>query len=243
MIYGILPMAGKGSRIQPIGFSKELYPIVYKGKHFAISEYTITSMLTAGVDEIKLVVNPDKMDIAKYYSQFTNNLISIYFYESPSLPESCLYPIQSLNDDDICLFGLPDTLFSPKNSYLKIKQELVKGADICLGLFQVEDGSKYDSVKLDRNGIVREIVVKQNPPLSNWIWGIWGANVKTLKILKNTIMNQHGPGEKLLGRGMNELAKISGITFKGVQLSNQYFDIGSMESIIKANDVVEKFTL
>jgi UTP-glucose-1-phosphate uridylyltransferase len=29
-IIGVLPMAGYGKRIQPIGFSKELYPIPYK---------------------------------------------------------------------------------------------------------------------------------------------------------------------------------------------------------------------
>lgn len=241
--YGILPMAGKGVRLQPIGFSKELYPIVYNNKHYAISEYSVKSMDKAKVDEIKLIINPEKLDIAKYYSKYRNGLISMYFYDSPSLPESCLYPIGGLNDDDICLFGLPDTLFAPNNSYALLKKELLSGVNICLGLFKVKDASKYDSVSLVGKKVTR-VLVKKTPPLSPWIWGIWGADVMTLKKLKTIIDQQKTKtGEKLLGEGMNELAMDKSIKFSGVRLSDKYFDIGSMDAIVQISNIMKDFRM
>src|SRR3989344_5339456 len=241
-IIGILPMAGKGSRLQPIGFSKELYPVIYKQKHFAISEFSVLAMSNAGADEIKLVINPEKSDIARYYAQ-KDYKTCMYFYNSPSLPESCLFPIDRLHDDDICLFGLPDTLFSPLDGYEKIRIKIENGADLCLGLFEVPDGSKYDSVLVDDENNVLSVSVKQVPPLSNFIWGIWGGKVKTLKELKKAINSQSTKGEKLLGVGFHKLAQSKKINFKAVQIGNTYFDIGTMEAVVMANQVVKNFKI
>ncbi len=240
--YGILPMAGKGSRLQPIAFSKELYPVAYKNRHYAISEFSIRALQHAKVDEIKLVIHPEKIDIVKKYATYNAN-ISMVFYNSPSLPESCLYPISNLNDNDICLFGLPDTIFSPLASFVRLKRQLLHGADICLGVFKVPDGSRYDSVRIDQAGRVRGVLVKKSPPLSNWIWGIWGANVATLKKLKKHIMSQKTRGDRLLGVGFNVLAKEGKVNFKAVKLSSNYFDVGTMDAVIKVNSVINNFKL
>lgn len=241
-IFGILPMAGKGSRLQPIAFSKELYPVSFTGRHFTISEFNIRAMNRAKVDEIKLVVHPTKQDISKYYSSGSYP-VSIYYYASKSLPESCLFPINGLHDEDICLFGLPDTLFSPSDSYIKLKTELLNGVDLCLGLFKVIDGSKYDSVKWNKyTNEIEGVCVKSSPPLSNWIWGIWGANVKTLKLLKKKILTQKtGRKERLLGVGFDSLAKDGEIKTKAIQLGSQYFDIGTMDAVVKIQDVIKNF--
>lgn len=243
-VFGILPMAGKGSRIQPIAFSKELYPVSFGSKHFAISEFTIRSMARAHVHEIKLVVHPNKLDIANYYAH-TKYPVSVYFYASKSLPESCLFPINGLRDDDICLFGLPDTLFTPLDAFAKIKKDLLSGVDLSLGIFQVEDGSKYDSVKWNEiSGKLEGVLVKTNPPLSNWIWGIWGANVKTLKLLRKIISTQKtGRKERLLGVGFDKLSKDRSVITKVCKLSNQYFDIGTMDAVVKINEVIKNFEL
>ena len=147
-----------------------------------------------------------------------------------------------MHDDDTCLFGLPDTIFSPATAYVQVLNQLQKGADICLGLFEVEDASKYDSVERDQHNNVTGVLVKQFPPLSNWIWGIWGANVKTLKLLRNEI-NKQEQSEKLLGVGMNQLSKNKLIDFKAIEISRNYFDIGTMEAVIKANEVINNFEL
>lgn len=233
-------MAGKGIRLQPIGFSKELYPIVYNNRHYAISDFSIRAMERAGVDEIKLVVNPDKLDIAKYYSNYHKKL-SIYFYSSRSLPESCLYPIESMHDEDICLFGLPDTLFAPSTGYQKVVDSLKdQRIGVCLGLFQVPDASKYDSVKFNKNMQVLEVRVKKSPPCSEYIWGIWGARVWALKKLKKEINSQKRQGERLLGVGFNKIAKNKHVKVICNIVGKDYFDIGTIDAVIKTNTLSGK---
>src|SRR5215211_7947506 len=72
-MWGIIPAAGIGSRIQPLAFSKELLPI---GSRFdgtverprAVSEYLIDRMVRGGATKICFVIAPGKSDILQYFS-------------------------------------------------------------------------------------------------------------------------------------------------------------------------------
>src|ERR1700755_2983306 len=71
-MWGIIPAAGNGTRIQPLAFSKELLPIgsCFDGateRPRGVSEYLIERMLSAGTDKICFVISPWKSDILKYY--------------------------------------------------------------------------------------------------------------------------------------------------------------------------------
>ena len=71
-MWGIVPAAGIGSRIQPLAFSKELLPVGSRidgqtERPRAVSEYIIERMLIAGVDKICFVIAPGKSDILEYY--------------------------------------------------------------------------------------------------------------------------------------------------------------------------------
>jgi UTP-glucose-1-phosphate uridylyltransferase len=65
MMWGIVPAAGNGTRIQPLAFSKELLPVgsrVESGveRPRAVSEYLVERMLRAGADRICFVISPAK---------------------------------------------------------------------------------------------------------------------------------------------------------------------------------------
>ncbi len=71
-MWGIVPAAGRGSRIQPLAFSKELLPVgsrVTGGveRPCAVSEYLVERMIAAGADKIGFVIAPGKSDILEYY--------------------------------------------------------------------------------------------------------------------------------------------------------------------------------
>ncbi|RUY83285.1 nucleotidyltransferase family protein, partial [Mesorhizobium sp. M7A.F.Ca.CA.001.08.2.1] len=70
---GIVPAAGRGSRIQPLGFSKELLPVGSRidgqtERPCAVSEYLVRRMVRAGVDKICFIIGSGKSDILEYYA-------------------------------------------------------------------------------------------------------------------------------------------------------------------------------
>src|SRR3954469_9598920 len=71
-MWGIIPAAGSGTRIQPLAFSKELLPVGSRldgavERPRAVSEYLIDRMLLAGADKLCFVISPGKSDILEYY--------------------------------------------------------------------------------------------------------------------------------------------------------------------------------
>src|SRR5436309_1313261 len=71
-MWGIIPAAGVGSRIQPLAFSKELLPVGARMENGterprAVCEYLIERMLIAGADKICFVISPGKSDILEYF--------------------------------------------------------------------------------------------------------------------------------------------------------------------------------
>ena len=71
-MWGIIPAAGIGSRIQPLAFSKELLPVGTRleggvERPRAVSEHLIERMIAAGVDKLCFVIAPGKSDIVNYY--------------------------------------------------------------------------------------------------------------------------------------------------------------------------------
>ena len=71
-MWGIMPAAGRGSRIQPLAFSKELLPVGSRvdgdtERPCAVSEYLVERMIAGGADKICFVIGPGKSDILGYY--------------------------------------------------------------------------------------------------------------------------------------------------------------------------------
>src|ERR671934_2726284 len=71
-MWGIVPAAGRGSRIQPLAFSKELLPVGSRSdkgvdRPCAVSEYLIERLILGGADKICFVISPGKSDILEYF--------------------------------------------------------------------------------------------------------------------------------------------------------------------------------
>ena len=71
-MWGIVPAAGQGSRMQPLAFSKELLPVGSRrdgnrDRPRAVSEYLVERLVLGGADKICFVISPGKSDILGYY--------------------------------------------------------------------------------------------------------------------------------------------------------------------------------
>jgi len=75
-MWGVIPAAGIGSRIQPLAFSKELLPVGSRPdgqseRPRAVSEYLVERMLRAGANKLCFVISPGKSDIVEYFGIFS----------------------------------------------------------------------------------------------------------------------------------------------------------------------------
>src|SRR5207253_9124897 len=82
---GIVPAAGIGQRIQPLGYSKELLPVgsrVINGveRPKAVSEYLVERMIAAGAEQICMVISAEKSDIVRYFAEreYSSQIFSAY---------------------------------------------------------------------------------------------------------------------------------------------------------------------
>src|ERR687885_110545 len=71
-MWGIIPAAGQGSRMQPLAFSKELLPVGSRAegdreRPRAVSEYLVERLVLGGATRICFVISPGKSDILEYY--------------------------------------------------------------------------------------------------------------------------------------------------------------------------------
>ena len=234
MIYGTIPAEGIGARLQPLGFSKELAVVGEK----AVIEFLLERMVLAGINKIFIVIDPDKLDIPKYLSTkspYKDKLIFI-INTKHSLVDDMFAPARFLNEKDTLYFGLPDTIWYPKDGFSVLKNH--KGS-VVLGLFYSEHPENFGSVSLGKNNQIIKIEDKVPSPKSNWIWGIGKVSVKSIKIMLDMLPESDNPDERLLNPALDlykDKYPCQGIKFN----DSSYYDIGQKADYKKANEFIEK---
>lgn len=177
-MWGIIPAAGVGSRIQPLAFSKELLPVgsrrdergVERPK--AVSEYLVERMLKGGATRICFVISPGKSDIVEYFGARAvthDGSASVCYVVQPKPSGLCDAIFQArplIRDDEPVLVGLPDTVWFPDDGYSALGDD-----DLSFLCFPVEEPRHFDAVVFDEGGCVREVQVKRADATSNWVWG------------------------------------------------------------------------
>ncbi len=123
-MWGIIPAAGAGSRIQPLAFSKELLPVgsrVEDGieRPRAVSEYLVERMIEAGATKICFVISPGKSDIMEYYGGAVEGAhVSYVVQPRPAgLCDSIFSALPLIPQDEYALAGLPDTVWFPRQGF------------------------------------------------------------------------------------------------------------------------------
>ncbi len=172
-MWGIIPAAGAGSRIQPLAFSKELLPVgsrVEDGQERprAVSEYLVERMILAGADKLCFVISPGKTDILQYYGSRLWGADIVYAVQPcpGGLCDAVFRAIPLVRPDENVLIGLPDTVWAPEDGFARLPDDVLSFL-----LFPVERPELFDAVVTDADGTVEQIEVKQSDARSHWIWG------------------------------------------------------------------------
>ncbi len=225
-MWGIIPAAGTGSRIQPLAFSKELLPVgsyVTGGQERprAVSEYLVERMVNAGVDKICFVISPGKSDILDYFSG-TALSATIFYAVQPQPAGLCDAIFRALPliapEEEVCI-GLPDTIWFPEDALAHLPSGILS-----LLLFPVQHPERFDAVITDEEGSVLEVRVKSAQISTKWIWGAFRMPGFVLAELHEIWKNRR---DEYLGTLINEYLARGGEAY-GYKIGEAYVDVGTL---------------
>jgi glucose-1-phosphate thymidylyltransferase len=167
---GVIPAAGSAQRLQPLACSKEVYPV--RGR--AVMDYLVERMQAASCSEFRVVTRPDKRDVVAHAKELGALVIEA---EPASLAESIVVGLQGLDEGNVVLLGLPDTIWEPIDGFVSLLGQLGEGAPAVLGVFESDEPERSDVVMLDRSGLVQSVHVKEARPPGRLVWGCAAARV------------------------------------------------------------------
>jgi len=238
-MWGIIPAAGSGSRIQPLAFSKELLPVGSwmdggDERPRAVSEYLIERMVLGGVTKICFVISPGKSDIMEYFGGSMSGVRICYAVQPrPSgLCDAIFQALPLVHRDEEAVVGLPDTVWFPADALGRLE-----AGRFSFLLFPVETPQLFDAVILDGNGRVLEIQVKSPLAGSPWIWGAFRFPGTVLHDL-HELWREMGGRDEYLGPLVNEYLARGGEAL-GVPSGRAYVDVGTLNGYRQALRLLE----
>lgn len=247
-IIGVVPMAGRATRLSGLPCSKEIHPVEpRKGVHLAgkqprvVCEYLLEKMHKAGVTRTYVVLREGKWDIPAYLGDGSQAGLHLA-YLMMGLPYGTPYSVDQAYpfiQQAIVALGFPDMILGPENIFGKLLEyQRLNHADVALGLFPVDRPEKVDMVELSRDGKVERIVIK---PQYTDLQLTWGVTVWTPVF--SCFMHDFLASHQKIARGEQELfmgdivqaAIKEGLGVYGLQVSElPFIDIGTPEDLERA---------
>ncbi len=215
MIYGIIPVGGKGKRLG-LPFSKEMLP--QKGR--TQINHTVIKMKEAGVDLIVFVHGEEfKDDICKYYE----GLEYVHIKQTKPSFAGCLkdfYEYVLPSRDSQILFGLPDSIYQG-NLFLNCLEQ--KGL-VC-GVFKTLPTTKVDRLsQMSDNGVNEPffyVKAEQAGDASELFWGVLKFAGKDIELM---ILDGMFDRYTEIGDIINRYPKL-------IVRGNNYLDLGTWENL------------
>jgi dTDP-glucose pyrophosphorylase len=243
-MWGIVPAAGLGSRIQPLAFSKELLPVGSRLDHgverpCAVSEYLVERMIRGGARKICFVISPGKSDIMEYYGgAYGQASIAYVVQPQPSgLCDAIFRAAPLIPPDEPVIVGLPDTIWFPETALALLPDDVLSFL-----LFHVDRPEFFDAVVLDGNARILEIQVKRKAATTHWIWGAFKMPGHVLHAL-HELWLRRSCADEFIGTLINAYLAEGGEAL-GVAAGHSYVDVGTLHgyraAIALLTEVVEK---
>jgi glucose-1-phosphate thymidylyltransferase len=239
MMWGVIPAAGSGTRIQPLAFSKELLPVGSRreldiDRPRAVSEYLVERMLAAGADRLCFIISPNKSDILRYYgSEIGSAAIAYTVQPRPAgLCDALFRAAPLIEPRESVLIGLPDTIWYPEDGYAVLAPD-----SLSFLLFPVAQPELFDAVAVDASGRVERIWVKSRDAGSHWIWGAIRMPGAVLHELHD-LWRRRECRDEYLGTLVNAWLAGGGVAH-GVRAGEAYVDVGTLHGYRAASELLQ----
>jgi dTDP-glucose pyrophosphorylase len=243
---GVIPAAGAGERIQPLGCSKELLPVGTrrvsgKERPKAVSEYLVERMISAGAEQICIIISAEKSDIVRYFAErdYAAEIFYVVQQQPRGLCDALFHAEPFAREHDKVLIGLPDTIWFPENGFHSaLLPESFRNAGVNLLLFPVNEPQHFDAVITDDHGYVQRVDVKKPRVESHWVWGAVTTTGTAYRDLKLLWESRHREDE-YLGDLLNASIAAGNIV-RATAAGELYMDIGTLEGYRSALQYLEK---
>ena len=239
-MWGIVPAAGNGTRIQPLAFSKELLPVgswldangVERPR--AVSEYLVDRMVRGGADKICFVISPWKSDILQYYGGALDGASVAYVIQDQAagLCDAIFRALPLVGPNESVIVGLPDTIWFPEDALRALPDDRLSFL-----LFPVDHPELFDAVETDEAGRVLRIWVKSPEAGSRWIWGAFKMPGAVLHRL-HALWAQRQRRDEFIGGLVNAWLAAGGDAV-GVRAGDGYVDVGTLHGYREAIGLLE----
>lgn len=228
-MWGVIPAAGNGTRIQPLAFSKELLPVGGRSgqsaeRPKAVSEYLVDRLTLGGASRICFVISPGKSDIMEYYGGHMGRADMAYVVQprATGLCDAVFRAHPVIPRDEPVIVGLPDTIWFPEDALRALPDD-----ELSFLLFPVEQPQLFDAVVTNEAGRVLEVQVKSSEARTRWIWGAFKMPGHVFHELHAFWRSRPEPDE-YVGTLVNAwLAEGGGAV--GVKAGESYLDVGTLD--------------
>jgi glucose-1-phosphate thymidylyltransferase len=238
--WGVVPAAGLGTRIQPIGFSKELLPVGTRRdggveRPRAVCEYLLDRMLQAGATHICFVVSPLKTDILNYFGGNIQGAAICYAIQpaAQGLCDALFTALPFISASDDVLVGLPDTVWFPESGFSHLPPHRFSFLT-----FRVDHPESFDAVVADHEGWVKQVEVKSRHPSTEWVWGAFRLSGEELRSLHG-LWQERGRQDGYVGTLVNAYIARGG-RVRAVQRGEIYVDVGTLNGYRQAVRVLSE---
>jgi glucose-1-phosphate thymidylyltransferase len=249
---GIVPAAGRATRLPGCTGSKELLPIgettTPNGRRpKAVSEYLVDALVAADVHRVCVVIAPDKHDILRYYGSGERHGVEIAYVcqETPTGMADAIDLAYPWIRDGTVFMGMPDTLFRPADAFAQLRPFYERErADLALVVCPTEEPTRLGPVMFDAAGRVREVMDKPAvaPHNNVWVVAMWGPAF-TEFLHAQLAERPPSDGEVALGSifqtGVERGLRVRALPFA----DGVYIDAGTMEGLQAARRAVASSTV
>ncbi|MFO1206888.1 MAG: NTP transferase domain-containing protein [Burkholderiales bacterium] len=188
-IVGLIPAAGRATRLGEMPWSKELLPVGFQPgagevhpQPKPVAQYLVEQMKRAGCGELFFIVRRGKWDIADYFGDGRRFGLDIGYLivHEPWGPPFTLNQAVPFVGDATVVVGFPDILIHPPDALAQTVARLdATAADVVVGIFPAPPEDACDLVQSDASGRVLRLVPKEDDPdlgdpRSTWILAAWG---------------------------------------------------------------------
>ncbi|ADI75109.1 Nucleotidyl transferase (plasmid) [Methanohalobium evestigatum Z-7303] len=233
---GLIPAAGSGTRLGPFthAMPKELLPVGDK----AVIEHVVESFVKAGIDDIIIVVSPNKHGLSDYFGsgeRFGVDITYVVQDDRLGLANAVAAGEHVVNGSPVAVV-LGDNFFSPDTILQDLKQfHEDNNADATVGVMEVLDVTRHGIIQTDGNNIV-DLIEKPEVGEAPSKLGIAGMYVFEPEIFD--AISDTKPGYKDEYQ-LTDSIKVMVEQGKNVvyrEIGGIHIDVGTPEDLMKANE-------